>query len=722
MKPEKSKREFSGSEIAIIGMSGRFPGARNVDDFWQNLSNGVESIKFFSDQELLEAGVDEESLRHKDYVKAAGVIDDADLFDAGFFGFSPRDAEVVSPQYRLFLECAWEALENAGYNVQKYEGLIGVYAGAATPSYMFQNLLPNPDIVKWIGRLQISINNATDFLSTLISYKLNLRGPSLVIQTACSTSLVAVHVACQSLLNGECDIALAGGVAINAAQMRGYLYREGGIASPDGHCRAFDAASKGSVNGYGLGIVVLKNLEDALADGDHIHAVILGSALNNDGSLKVGYTAPSIEGQASVIKEAIEAAGIDKDSVTCIEAHGTGTPLGDPIEFAALQQAYGPAGKRKQFRALGSVKTNLGHLDTAAGVASLIKTVLSLKHGLIPPSLHFQTPNPQINFANSSFFVNTALRKWENGNTPRRAGVSSFGIGGTNAHAILEEPPAQTTSSKGREQQLILLSARSDTSLAASAQNLASHLKQNREANLADVAYTLQTGRAGFSHRRAIVACDIPELQRSLESSSPSVTVAEDSAKPVVFMFTGAGSQYVQMGRGLYESERVFRDELDHCAEVLIGHLQYDIRELLFPKPESRDEASTRLNEAAVMQPAVFVIEYALAKLLISWGIAPDAMIGHSIGEYVAATLAETFTLEDALLLVAHRGALMQNQPRGAMLSVFASEKRVRAHLDSEIDFGAINAPMACVLSGREDQIEKAEQQLTVEGFLLFTG
>ena len=539
----------------------------------------------------------------------------------------------------------------------------------------------------------------------------------MVLQTACSTSLVAVHVACQSLLNGECDIALAGGVAVNAAQTRGYLYREGSIASPDGHCRAFDATSKGSVNGYGLGIVVLKSLENALADGDHIHAVILGSALNNDGSLKVGYTAPSVEGQASVIKEAIEAAGIDEESITCIEAHGTGTPLGDPIEFAALQQAYGPAGKRKQFRALGSVKTNIGHLDTAAGVASLIKTVLSLKHGLIPPSLYFQTPNPNIDFANSAFFVNTALRKWETGSTPRRAGVSSFGIGGTNAHAILEEPPAQTTSSKSRQQQLILLSARSNTALAAAAQNLASYLNRNPETNLGDVAYTLQTGRARFSHRRAIVTTETPELLRSLESPSPSVTMVEDSGKPVVFMFTGAGSQYVQMGRGLYESERVFREAVDHCAEVLLRHLQYDIRDVLFPKGESVDEASARLNEAAVMQPAVFVIEYALAKLLVSWGIAPEAMIGHSIGEYVAATLAETFTLEDALLLVAHRGALMQSQPRGAMLSVFSSEKRLRAHLESEIDLGAINAPTACVLSGPEDQIERIAQQLAAKGF-----
>jgi acyl transferase domain-containing protein len=717
LKPEKLQREFSGSEIAVIGMSGRFPGARNIEEFWQNLCDGVESISFFSDQELRDAGVDEKLLSHKDFVKAAGVLPDADLFDAGFFGFSPRDAEVLSPQYRVFLECAWEALENAGYNPRVYEGSIGVYAGSAIPSYMIQNLLANPEVVRSIGKSQIVMSNGSDFLTTYTSYKLNLRGPSVVIQTACSTSLVAVHVACQNLLNGECDIALAGGVAVNANQKRGYVYQEGSIGSPDGHCRSFDAMAQGTVGGFGVGIVVLKNLEDALADGDHIHAVILGSALNNDGSLKIGYTAPSIEGQAAVITEAIHAAGVDKESVTCIEAHGTATPLGDPIELAALQQAYGSNGKRKQFRALGSVKTNIGHLDAAAGVAGLIKAALSVKHGLIPPSLHFTKPNPKIDFANSSFFVNAALRKWENGSTPRRAGVSSFGIGGTNAHAILEEPPAQTSSSKSRQQQLILLSARSNASLAAAAQNLASYLRRNPEANLADVAYTLQTGRVSFSNRRAIVTTEMPGLLRSLESPSPSVTVAEDSPKPVVFMFTGQGSQYVQMGRGLYKSERIFREALDHCAEVLIRHLQYDIREILFPKQEFLDQASARLNETAVTQPALFVIEYALAKLLMSWGIEPNAMIGHSIGEYVAATLAETFTLEDALLLVARRGALMQSQPRGAMLSVLASEEELRPHLEPGIDVAAINAPTTCVVAGREDQIERTEQQLTEHGY-----
>jgi acyl transferase domain-containing protein len=701
-------------------MSGRLPGARNIAEFWENLCNGVESISFFSDQELLDAGVDRKVLNSKDYVKAAGMLADIDLFDATFFGFNARDAEIMDPQQRLFLECAWEALEHAGYNCRTYDGSIGVYAGGARSSYLFQNLLRNPEITKSVGSTQIAISNGTDFLTTQVSYKLNLRGPSIVIHSACSTSLVAIHVACQNLLNGECDMALAGGVAVNPAQKTGYFYREGGIASPDGHCRAFDAMAKGTVGGFGVGVVVLKTLEEALADGDHIHAIILGSAVNNDGSLKIGYAAPSIEGQSLVIKNAIAAAGVAEESVSYIEAHGTGTILGDPIEFTALQQAYGSKTKRKQYCAIGSVKTNIGHLDTAAGVTGLIKTVLSLEHGLIPPSLHFQKANPNIDFENSAFFVNTTLRKWEETKTPRRAGVSSFGIGGTNAHAILEEPPVRKSSSNSRQNHLTLLSARTEAALNASAAKLADHLRRNPTLDLADVAYTLQVGRVSFSQRRAIVADGVPDLLRALDSPSlkHSGTVNEDSAPLIAFMFTGQGSQYVEMGRGLYENERVFREEVDCCAEILREHVGYDIRELLFPHLTAIDEASQRLNETSVTQPALFVIEYALARLLMSWGIEPQAMIGHSIGEYVAATLAETLTLEDALLLVGRRGALMQRQPRGAMLSVLASAEQLRSRIGPGLELAAINAPSACVLSGSTDEIQRAEQVLTEAGYL----
>ncbi|WP_337886323.1 polyketide synthase, partial [Fischerella thermalis] len=428
-------------EIAIIGMVGRFPGANNVDKFWQNLRDGVESITCFTDEELVSAGIDSAVLRDPNYVKAGSVLEDIDLFDASFFGFTPREAEITDPQHRLFLESAWEALENAGYNSETYTGRIGLYAGVAFSSYFFTNLYPNRDLTQLVDDFQTFIGNDKDHLPTQTSYKLNLTGPSVNVQTTCSTSLVAVHLACQSLLNGESDIALAGGVSIQVPQKAGYLYQEGGINSPDGHCRAFDANAQGTVFGDGLGIVVLKRLADALADRDYIHAVIKGSAINNDGSLKVGYTAPSVDGQREVILEALALAGVEPETITYIETHGTGTPLGDPIEIAALTQAFRRSSDKKGFCAIGSAKTNVGHLNTAAGVTGLIKTVQALKNKQIPPSLHFQQPNPQIDFANSPFYVNTKLTEWKTDGTPRRAGVSSFGIGGTNAHVILEEAP-----------------------------------------------------------------------------------------------------------------------------------------------------------------------------------------------------------------------------------------------------------------------------------------
>ncbi|RMF30773.1 MAG: polyketide synthase, partial [Chloroflexi bacterium] len=416
-------------EIAIIGMAGRFPGARNLDEFWQNLRDGVESITFFTDEEAIAAGVDPALVKNPHYVKANGVLEDVELFDAAFFGFNPREAEIMDPQHRLFLECAWEALENAGYDPETFDGLIGVYAGASLSTYLLFHLLPNREVVESVHSDQIAIGNGRDYLPTRVSYKLNLRGPSVNVQTACSTSLVAVHLACQALLNYECDIALAGGVSVDVPQKRGYLYLEGGISSPDGHCRAFDARAQGTVGGNGVGIVVLKRLEDALADGDTIHAVIKGSAINNDGSLKVGYTAPSVEGQAEVIATAQALAGVDPETITYIEAHGTGTALGDPIEIAALTQVFRAGTQARGFCAIGSVKTNIGHLDAAAGVAGLIKTVLALKHRMIPPSLNFERPNPQIDFEHSPFYVNTRLREWEPPaeGIPRRAGVSSFG-------------------------------------------------------------------------------------------------------------------------------------------------------------------------------------------------------------------------------------------------------------------------------------------------------
>ncbi|HLP88083.1 MAG TPA: SDR family NAD(P)-dependent oxidoreductase [Nostocaceae cyanobacterium] len=705
----------NGAEIAIIGLSGRFPGAKNIDEFWQNLQAGVESITFFSDEELLAAGIDADKVNHPHFVKARGVLEGAELFDADFFGFNPRDAEITDPQHRIFLECAWEALENAGYNPENYPGSMGVYAGTGQSGYVL-NVYSHDHIAAVLDTRQILIAADKDHLTTRVAYKLNLRGPSLTVQTACSTSLVAVHLACQSLLNGEADMALAGGVAISSTRKQGYFYKEGGIGSPDGHCRAFDAEALGTVGGEGVGIVVLKRLEEAIADQDYIHAIIKGSAINNDGSLKVSYTAPRIDSQAQVIKTAQLVAEVAPETITYIEAHGTGTSLGDPIEIAALTQAFRASTQKTGFCAIGSLKTNIGHLDAAAGVAGLIKTVLALKHKQIPPSLHFQRPNPQLNLPDSPFYVNNQLTNWET-KQPRRAGVSSFGVGGTNAHVILEEAPTMTAS-PGRPWQVLLLSARTEAALATATANLAGHLQNHPDLSLADVAYTLAVGRKTFDHRRVLVCQDVDHaIQKLTNPHSPGVFTSyhQPSSPPVVFMFPGQGSQYVNMGRELYEREPIFREQIDRCAELVQPHLGIDLRQLLY-HPANSEETAEQLQQTAIAQSALFIIEYALAKLWMAWGIHPEAMIGHSLGEYVAATLAGVFTLEDALVLIVHRGKLMQQMAHGAMLAVQMGELEVRSLLSTELSLAAINAPCGCVVSGTMEAINQLEQQLTTTG------
>ncbi len=729
--------EANGSEIAIVGLSGRFPGAKNIEEFWQNLQAGVESITFFTDEELIASGIDQSLVNQPNYVKARGVLTDVELFDAPFFGFNPKEAEITDPQHRLFLECAWSALENAGYNSENYVGAIGVYAGSGLSGYLF-NVYTNENVRNYVDVHQIVIGGDKDYLSTRVSYKLNLQGPSYTVQTACSTSLVAVHLACQSLLNGECDMALAGGVSVSALRKHGYFYKEGSIGSPDGHCRAFDAKAQGTVGGEGVAIVVLKRLEDAIADQDTIYAVIKGSATNNDGSHKVSYTAPSIDTQAKVIRTAQVVAEVAPETISYIEAHGTATSLGDPIEIAALTQAFRTSTDKTGFCAIGSLKTNTGHLDAAAGVAGLIKTVLALKHQKIPPSLHYQAPNPQIDFANSPFFVNTQLTDWQTNGTPRRAGVSSFGIGGTNAHVILEEAPLQVKSSQcvagvspveatvvgfadlkqlafKSEYLLLCLSAKTSTALETATQNLANYLQQNQDVNLADVAYTLAVGRKGFDHRRILV-CQNSEHTitafTSLDSPEVFTHYQKPCHRPVVFMFPGQGSQYVDMGKELYRSEPYFREQVDHCTELLKPHLGFDLRDVIYPNATQTQE----LTQTAITQPALFVIEYALAKLWMTWGVRPEAMIGHSIGEYVAATLAGVFSLEDALKLVAHRGCLMQELPPGAMLSVQMAESEIKLFLGLELALAASNAPSTCVVSGNIKAIAQLEQQLQQQG------
>ncbi len=704
----------TGLEIAIIGMSGCFPDAENIDEFWRNLRDGVESIHRFTDEELQKLGIDSALLNDPNYVKAEGVVKDIDLFDASFFDISPREAEVMDPSLRFFLEHSWKALENAGYSSEVYKKPIGVYAGTSFGSYLI-NIYSNYDIVTSVGDKQIEKGTSPDYVTTLTSYKLNLQGPSYAVQTTCSSSLIAVHLACQSLLSGECNIALAGGVSISTAD--GYLYQEGGIESLDGHCRAFDAKAGGTVKGRGLGLVVLKRLEEAIADGDCIHAVIKGSAINNDGSDKVSYTAPSVNGQAKVIRAAQVMAEVEPDTISYIEAHGTGTKLGDPIEIAALTQAFRAKTQKKGFCRIGSVKTNIGHLDSTAGVAGLIKTVLALKHKQIPPSLNFEEPSPQIDFANSPFYVNNKLSEWQTNGTPRRAGVSSFGFGGTNAHVILEEAPIAKPSSPSRSWQLLVLSTKTSTALSTATENLANYLQEHPSLNLADVAYTLQVGRWNLNHRRMVVCQNQEDAINALKDSQRTFThFQEPCNRPIVFMFSGQGSQYVNMGRELYESETIFREQVDYCCELLKPQLQLDLHTVLYPSEEKAQAATQKLQQTAITQPALFVIEYALAKLWMAWGVSPQMMIGHSIGEYVAATLAGVFCLEDALAIVATRGKLMQQCSSGAMLSIGLNEKEVQQLLDEEVSLAASNSPSSCVVSGSTQAIDQFQQKLQQTG------
>ena len=711
--------EHEASEVAIIGMAGRFPGAKNLEEFWRNLKHGVESVTFFTEEELRAEGMETEEFADPNYVPAKAVLEDVEFFDASFFDYNPREAEMLDPQHRVLLECAVEAFEDAGYDPEKFPGRISVYAGVSAGSYLTVNLASRADLIERVGAYQVDIGNHGEFVPVTISFKLNLKGPSINVQTACSTSLVAVHAACQSLLNGESDMALAGGGSITFPRKEGHLYQEEGIMSPDGHCRAFDARARGTVGGEGAGLVVLKRLTDALADGDTIHAIIKGSAVNNDGSLKIGFTAPSVDGQAEVISEALALAGVDAETITYVETHGTGTALGDPIEIAALTQAFRAGTRRRGFCAIGSLKSNIGHLDAGAGVAGLMKTVLALKHKEIPPSLHFEQPNPKIDFEKSPFFVNARLTPWETGETPRRAGVSSFGIGGTNAHVILEEAPPGPPSGETRPSQLLVLSARTSTALETATTNLGDYLSAHPDVDVADVAYTLQTGRREFAHRRVLVARDTNDAAAALGARDPHrllTNLQEPRHRPNVFMFPGQGAQHVGMSQGLYEAEPLFREQVDLHAELLLPRLDLDLRDVLYPPAARTEEAAQLLKRTFITQPALFVVEYALARLWMSWGVRPAAMIGHSIGEYVAACLAGVFPVEDALALVAERGRLMQQLPAGLMLAVPLPEKEVNALLPPGLSLAAVNTPNSCVVSGAADVVNDFQSALRREG------
>lgn len=705
-----TKESFPPHAIAVVGLAGRFPGARDLDQFWQNVRNGVETIETLSEADLVAAGVSAASRNDANWVRKVTTLEGALDFDTQFFGISPREAQFIDPQQRVFLECAHEALEHAGWG-DRTDGLsVGVYAGAGMNWYLLERIAANPDAARAVGAYQIMLGNDKDFLCTRVSYKLDLRGPSVSIQTACSTSLVAVVTACRALAHGECDMALAGGVAIGFPERTGYRYEVGMILSPDGHCRPFDAAAAGIRPGAGAGVVVLKRLADAIADRDTIHAVIRGGAINNDGAGKAGYTAPSIDGQIEVIATAQALAEVDPRSIAYIEAHGTGTPLGDPIEFTALNTVFRSGTNDVGFCQLGSLKANIGHLDIAAGVAGFIKAIQVLKNREFPPLVNFRSPNPQLELESSPFAIGTSASAWPECATPRRAGVSSFGIGGTNAHVVLEEAPRVADRPPTIGPHLLLLSARTATALDRAKAGLASHLSAAPSIDLEDVSWTLQVGRRHFQHRSAVVADSIDAAVNILGSSGRDISAVHDGGeRPVVFMFSGQGSQHAQMGAGLYADAPVYREAIDECARLLEPHLGLDIRTII-------EGTRPGINETWLAQPALFVCEYALAQLWISWGVKPAAMIGHSIGEYVAAHLAGVLTLADALALVAGRGRIMQAMAPGTMAAVHASRARVEPLVRDLVEIAAVNAPSLCAIAGQKTHIAEALQRLRQAG------
>lgn len=708
----ESESSANSTAIAIIGISCRFPQAKTPDAFWQNLRDGVECVTEFSKEDLVSSGIDPSIINYPSYINNGIILEDLELFDASFFGFSTREAEVLDPQHRIFLECAWEAMENAGYDANSCKGSLGVYGGVDLSSYEIRNIYANEDAVKTISRAAIKLGNDKDHLTSRVAQKLNFKGPAVTVQTTCSTSLVAIIQACQSLLNFQCDMALAGGSGITLLQKMGYFYQEGGISSPDGHCRAFDAKARGTTGGSGAGVLVLKRLEEALNEGDHIEAVIRGFGINNDGSRKVGFTAPSIVGQSEAIAAAIAMADIDAESISYVEAHGTGTLMGDPIEISALTQVFRQSTLKKRFCGIGSVKTNIGHCNSAAGAAGIIKAILSLKNRMLAPSLNFTHPNPNIDFANSPFYVVSKLEEWNTTKLPRRAGVSSFGIGGTNGHVILEEAPPLPDSGPSRKWQLIMLSAKTSGALHTMSSNIINYLK-NASHPLPDIAYTLQIGRRRFEYRSVLLLQDEGSANPDDLFGLERISNNEKDRKSVVFMFPGEGAQHINMALGIYRQETVFKDLIDFCCDYLIGLLELDLRKVIYTDNPFESE---RLKQSWLAQPALFVIEYALARLWMSWGVKPEAMIGYGVGELVAACLAGVFSIEEALKLVVFRGRSMQAGAAEAMLEVQLSQNELTALLDHTLSIAAVNTPSSCVVSGPIDSIQSLEQLLAEQG------
>ncbi|GGX48642.1 hypothetical protein GCM10007385_15830 [Tateyamaria omphalii] len=707
----------SSNHIAIVGMAAHLPGSATLHQYWSNLRDGLESIRQYSQEDLLANGEDRARLLHRNYVPAAAPLDRFADFDAGFFGLSPKEAAIMDPQHRQFLEVAWEALETAGHPPEKFDGPIGVYAGCGMGSYFYFNVCSNSALVDDVGMFLLRhTGNDKDFLATRVSHAFDLKGPSVNVQTACSTSLVAIHYAVQSLQSGETDLALAGGSTIELPQGRGYIYEDGEILSPDGHCHAFDHRAQGTVFGSGAGVVALRRLEDAIADGDHIYAVIRGTAINNDGAAKAGYLAPSVDGQSAAVAEALAMADTPAETIDYVECHGTGTNLGDPIEIAALTQAYREGTDLSGYCRVGSVKTNIGHLDTAAGVASTIKVALALENEQIPPSLGYERPNPTIDFETSPFLVNDKLTDWVSTSGPRRAGVNSLGVGGTNAHAILEQAPAPAAHEPSDwPTHILTLSARSTAALDQASANLAAHLRSNPDQPLEDVAFTLKEGRRAFEKRRVVVADTHEEAADLLERADlrrvfTHTDVGEDA--DVVFMFPGGGAQYVGMARNLYETEPVFADWMDQGLDILDGKIDYDIRGLWLAEGPAAIDAEEKLKTPSIQLPLIMITEYALAQLWMSWGVMPTALIGHSMGENTAACLSGVMSFEDCIGLVHLRGTLFDRVPPGGMLSVPLSEDELRAEVGNDLDVASVNAPGLSVVSGPDGKLAELAAKL----------
>lgn len=716
--------ESSLADIAIIGMSCRFPGAKNIDEFWDNLLAGKETIQRFTKEELLSSGESEEKISSKDYVNARGIVDEPELFDASFFGFSAADARLLDPQHRFFLECGWEALETAGYAAEKSKDLIGVYASMAESTYLQDHILKNKHVMESADWLQLRIANSLTTLGTQLSYRLNLKGPSINISTACSSSLVTVISACKALLDYDCDIAIAGASVISIPQHKGYLYQKGGIESADGHCRAFDADATGTVFSDGVGVVVLKRLADAIQDQDSIYATIKSWNINNDGSDKAGYTAPSVRGQARCILSAANFSNINLASIQYIETHGTGTAMGDPIEINALKMAFETQTNQQQFCAIGSVKTNIGHADIAAGMASLIKTALALKNQCIPASLHYQQSNPAINFPQTPFYVNDKLTSWPitDSGYPRRAGINSSGIGGTNAFLILEEYQQKIAEADDSlSQQILIISGKTPTALEQSFTHLLDHITHNPQINLPNIAYTLQLGRTDFAYRKAII-CNSNAALLALQTPQTSEHIVFQQEKTVakhnkiVFMFPGQGSQYSGMCDDLYHSEPTFATLIDACLDYLGDDIKQEVSLLLF----GYNNVLLNANRTLIVQPALFIFEYALATFLINLGVVPDALVGHSIGEYVAACLSGVMDYKTALCVIQLRAQLMEMTEPGSMLAISANEETVVQLIQNHpVSIAACNTPSNTVISGASYIIEDLKQELSAKHLLV---